>query len=108
MEVKFKFNKIHFFDRKTNINMHKLSVHWTSFFVVFMVFMVAASCMSVGQARSLRIRRSATSDDNMEHSDSAYDRIHINYDEYPVCNLFKKPVFSNATFFIFLINCFHF
>lgn len=40
--------------------------------------------------RLLRVQRSATSDDNlmMDHAESSLDRLNINYDEYPVSELY--------------------
>ena len=35
-----------------------------------------------------RIKKSASSNDNLEQADSSLDRININYDEYPV-NIFN-------------------
>lgn len=38
----------------------------------------------------------------MEHSESAYDRININYDEYPVCFFIKKIFRRNPKTIVFL------
>lgn len=60
-------------------------VLWMLLLVVFLL----SFCLHSGRAKAFAVKRSASSDDNMmDHAESSLDRLHINYDEYPVCYTF--------------------
>lgn len=57
--------------------------------LLWMLILVSIFCVNKSSGKAFRPKRSASSDDNMDLADSSLDRIHINYDEYPVrCDLF--------------------
>lgn len=51
-----------------------------------MLIVLVSVFFNTGSGNAIRIKRSASSDDNMDLAESSLDRIHINYDEYPVRN----------------------
>lgn len=56
--------------------------------IFFMISIILNNCFVSG--KSFMIKRSVSPDENVEHTDNTVDR--INYDEYPVCNIFYYKI----------------
>lgn len=70
--------------RRNRITTNSISRKWLSqnsiicaVFTILAVFVKCNECLA--------LKRSAAPDYNLENSDTGLDRIHVNYDEYPVC-----------------------
>lgn len=72
--------------RRNRITINSISRNWyaqnsilCAVFTILAVFVKCNECLA--------LKRSAAPDYNLENSETGLDRIHVNYDEYPVCKI---------------------
>lgn len=70
--------------RRNRITIKSISRNWFSQNAVLCaIFTILAVCVKCNDC--LALKRSAAPDYNLENADTGSDKIHVNYDEYPVC-----------------------
>lgn len=73
--------------RRNRIVIKSISKNWfTQNTIICAIFTILAVFVKCNDC--LALKRSAAPDYNLENSDTGLDRIHVNYDEYPVGDFF--------------------
>lgn len=80
--------------RRNRAAVKSISSKWlTQNAVLCAIFTILMVCVKCNEC--LALKRSAAPDYNLENADTGMDKIHVNYDEYPVCTE-MKPLNTNA------------
>lgn len=62
--------------------------------IKLLIIVVLLTVVNAGREERYIRKRSASSEDNMEQTETSYDRMNIKYDEYPVIIIRKSTVFK--------------
>lgn len=77
--------------RRNRITINSNHRNWfTQNAIICAVFTILAVFVRCNEC--LALKRSAAPDYNLENAENGVDRIHVNYDEYPVCNLYRNRI----------------